>query len=111
MGKRQRRQQGSAPARGAGRRRLSGWLRWPVSLLVVALAAASALSQLYVLVKALLSGVYIGGPRFGSPHVYLLDVDPRRYWFWMAWDGVATLVLLLLTVAIAWVFLLPDKPK
>ena len=110
MGKRRRRQHGSATARGSGRR-LPGWLRWPVSLLVVALAAASALLKLYLLVKALLSGVYTSGSRFGSPQVYLLDTDPGRYWFWMAWDGVFTVVLLLLAVAIAWVFLVLDRPK
>jgi len=82
-----------------------------VSLLVVALAAASALLKLYLLVKALLSGVYTSGSRFGSPQVYLLDTDPGRYWFWMAWDGVFTVVLLLLAVAIAWVFLVLDRPK
>ncbi|MBN6111922.1 hypothetical protein JR063_10085 [Xanthomonas sp. CFBP 8700] len=90
---------------------MAGRLRWPVSLLVVALAAASALLKLYVLVKAVLSGVYTSGSRFGSPQVYLLDADPGRYWFWMAWDGVVTLLLLLLAVAIAWVFLVLDKPK
>jgi hypothetical protein len=110
MGKRQRRQHENAATRGFGRR-LAGRLRWPVSLLVVALAAASALLKLYGLVKAVLSGVYTSGSRFGSPQVYLLDADPRRYWFWMAWDGVVTLLLLLLAVAIAWVFLVLDKPK
>jgi len=82
-----------------------------VSLLVVALAAASALLKLYMLVKALLSGVYTSGSRFGASRVYLLDADPGRYWFWMAWDGVFTVLLLLLAVAIAWVFLVLDKPK
>ncbi|NYF21596.1 hypothetical protein HDC36_003065 [Xanthomonas sp. JAI131] len=82
-----------------------------MSLLVVALAAASALLKLCLLVKALLSGVYTSGSRFGPPRVYLLEADPGRYWFWMAWDGVFTVLLLLVAVAIAWVFLVLDKPK
>lgn len=110
MGKRRRRQHTRESPPGFGRR-LAGRLRWPVSLLVVALAAASALLKLYLLAKALLSGVYTSGSRVGSPQVYLLEVDPRRYWFWMAWDGAFTVLLLLLAAAIAWVFLVLDKPK
>ncbi|UYB51895.1 hypothetical protein OCJ37_18270 [Xanthomonas sp. AM6] len=110
MAKHRRAQHEREPPRGAGHR-LAAWLRWPVSLLVVATMAASALLKLYVWVKALLSGVYTSGARFGSPQVYLLDADPGRYWFWMAWDGFFTVLLLLLAVAIAWVFLVLDKPK
>ncbi|WP_280117169.1 hypothetical protein [Xanthomonas hyacinthi] len=43
--------------------------------------------------------------------MYLLDADPRRYWFWMASDGFFSVLLLLLAVAIAWVCLVLDKPK
>lgn len=112
MGKRRRRQQKSepAPAPGFGHR-LAYRLLWPASLLLVVTIAATAMLKLYMLVKALLSGVYTSWSRFGPTQVYLLDVDPRRYWYWMAWDGFFTVLLLLLALAIAWVFLVLDKPK
>ncbi|WP_254459381.1 hypothetical protein [Xanthomonas sacchari] len=109
MGKRQRRHPPPAPPPSRAQR-LVARLQRPVLLLVAAAIGASAVLKLYLLAKALLSGVYIGGSRIGPPRIHLLQSDPGHYWFSIAWDGVLSLVLLALAVALGWSVMALRKP-
>lgn len=72
---------------------------------------AVAAMKLYLLAKALQSGVYIGVPRAGPKRIYQLATDPGQYWFSIAWDSVVCLVLLALAIATGWALMALRKPK
>lgn len=110
MGRHERRQRTHEPAP-APARRLAEWLRWPASVLAVATVAAGGLVKLYLLVTSLLSGVYTNVRRVGPTQVYVRDADPQGYWFWMAMDGLFTVLLLLAAVATGWVLLVLSRPR
>ncbi|MET0550743.1 MAG: hypothetical protein ABW002_15890 [Xanthomonas sp.] len=109
MGKRQRRPPPPMPPR-SRLQRLVERVQRPVLLLMASAIGASAVVKLSLLVKALLSGVYIGASRIGPPRIYLLQADPGHYWFSIAWDGVLSLVLLALAIAIGWSVMAQRKP-
>ncbi len=109
MGKRKRRPPPPMPTP-TRLQRLVARLERPVSMLMAAIIGASAVVKLYLLAKALLSGVYIGVSRVGPPRIYLLQTDPGHYWFSIAWDGVLSLVLLALAVALGWSMMALRKP-
>ncbi|MBB4127770.1 hypothetical protein GGR77_003092 [Xanthomonas translucens] len=80
-------------------------------VLMAAVICASAVMKLYLLMKALLSGVYIGAARGGPKRIYVLEADPGHYWFSIAWDGVLCLVLLALGIATGWLVMALREPK
>lgn len=110
MGKRQRRPPPPMPVP-TRLQRLVARVQRPVLLLMAAAIGASAVAKLYLLAKALSSGVYIGASRIGPARVYLLQTDPGHYWVSIAWDGVLSLVLLALAVALGWSLMALRKPK
>lgn len=90
--------------------RLGSGLRRPALWLAAALLVATALLKLFLLVQAVSRGVLVtSGARGGPSRVYLLHADPRQYWFWIAWDAVFTVVLLLLAGVFVWTLLPPRK--
>ncbi|WP_267118616.1 hypothetical protein [Xanthomonas sacchari] len=91
--------------------RLIARLERPVLMLMAAVMVAVAAMKLYLLAKALQSGVYIGVPRAGPKRIYQLATDPGHYWFSIAWDSVVCLVLLALAIATGWALMALRKPK
>ncbi|WP_295912731.1 hypothetical protein [uncultured Xanthomonas sp.] len=110
MGKRKRRPPPPMPTP-TRLQRLVARVQRPVLLLMAAVIGASAVVKLYLLAKALLSGVYIGVPRAGPKRIYQLATDPGHYWFSIAWDSVVCLVLLALAIATGWALMALCKPK
>lgn len=110
MGKRQRRPPPPVPPR-SGLQRLVARLERPVLLLMAAVIGASAAIKLYLLAKALRSGVYIGAARGGPKRIHVLEADPGHYWFSIAWDSVLCLVLLALGIAAGWSVMALRKPN
>lgn len=110
MGKRQRRPPPPMPTP-TRLQRLVARVQRPVLVLVATAIGASAMLKLYLLAKALQSGVYIGVSRVGPTRIYPLQTDPGHYWFSIAWDSVLSLVLLALAVALGWSVMALRKPK
>ncbi|MCW0401651.1 hypothetical protein NB688_003738 [Xanthomonas sacchari] len=110
MGKRKRRPPPPMPTL-TRLQRLIARLERPVLMLMAAVMVAVAAMKLYLLAKALQSGVYIGVPRAGPKRIYQLATDPGHYWFSIAWDSVVCLVLLALAIATGWALMALRKPK
>ncbi|WP_369940639.1 hypothetical protein [Xanthomonas medicagonis] len=112
MGKRKRRPPPPPPLPPlSGLQRLVARLERPLLLMMAAVIGASAAIKLYLLTKALLSGVYIGSARGGPKRIYVLEADPGHYWFSIAWDSVLCVVLLALGIATGWSVMALRKPK
>ncbi|MDL5366542.1 hypothetical protein QSH18_13120 [Xanthomonas sp. NCPPB 2654] len=111
MGKHTRRRPIHAAPTGPWRR-LGDRLRRPALLLAAALLVTTALLKLFLLVQAVSRGVLVtSGARGGPSRVYRLDADAGQYWFWIAWDGVFTVALLLLAGVFVWTLLPPRKRR
>ena len=57
----------------------------------------------YLMVEALLRGVAVSYSRIGPSTTYTLAGQPKMYWFTLIWNAMIEVLLIAVTLGVAWV--------
>ena len=87
--------------------RVSFWLHRLVGLLLTIAIGASV----YLIVQSLLSGSISTMSRGGPSKTYTLALQPRLYWFQIAWQSFTTLLLMAILMIAWWISRKGRAPK